>query len=88
MINLHIAITNPHNNRYSHVISKAGGTPFTNQYWEFEVIRTNEIVSLLFCVTTRCSHSGFEIGLEFLGYGIRLQWYDNRHWDYKEKRHV
>ena len=50
-------------------------------------MRTNEIVSLLFCITTKCSHSGFDMGLGLLGYGIRFQWYDNRHWDYKEKRY-
>jgi len=82
MINVSLSIVNPYKNSYRHLFVRAGGTPFRNKFWEFEVLSTPEIVALMLRVSARCNHAGFELGLGFLGYGVRFQWYDNRHWDY------
>jgi hypothetical protein len=87
MINLHFSIDNPHKDVYRQVFSKSGGTPFRNKYWEFGIIKSTQVIGFLFKVTTQCDHAGMEIGLGFLGYEVRFHWYDNRHWDYKEKHY-
>jgi len=82
MINISFSISNPHSDRFRHILSKGGGTPIRNKYWEFELLKTNDIIRFHFLVLTRCSHERAEISLGFLGWAFSFQVYDNRHWDY------
>jgi hypothetical protein len=59
-----------------------GSTPFKNKYWEFELLKSGDIVLFDFTVRTRCDHPGATLGLGLFGYSINVTLYDKRHWDY------
>lgn len=58
-----------------------GSLPWTNKYWEFEVMRTGALVEFDFTVRTRCDHAGVTLSLGLLNYSVNFIAYDNRHWE-------
>lgn len=76
-----IRIDNPFSNRFDTLKSWDGKTFLPNKYWEFEIMKDYTIVSIDINMRYRTDHGGFEIELGLLGYAIRLNFYDNRHWD-------
>jgi hypothetical protein len=92
MINIKFEIVNVWVDRFESIFSDTGGTPFEHKFWEIQAIKTNDIVSLDFRITTRCDHAGIDLWIGLLGYSINFTFYDNRHWNYitgdYEKEHV
>lgn len=82
MITFNFNIRNPWGNDFKNVRCWSGKTPFKNKFWEFEILKSSDIVTLLFEVTHRQDHAGVNFELALLGYGIHFMIYDNRHWDY------
>lgn len=86
MISLKFEIVAVWIDRFESIWSDAGETPFENKFWEVQVMKTNDIASLDFKVTTRCDHAGIDLWLGLLGYSINFNLYDNRHWNHEEGR--
>ena len=81
MINLRFSLTNPWWNRFENVYSNAGKAPFENKFWEVQLLKSDDIVSLDLRITTRCDHAGVDMWLGLFGYSVNLNFYDNRHWN-------
>lgn len=86
MITLKFEILNPFIDRFENVWARVGSTPMEHKWWEAQVMKTNDLVSLDFRFTTQTDHSGIDLWLGLLGYSINFKIYDNRHWDYEKKR--
>ena len=86
MIVITFAIQNPYFQSwksFKNIRNWHGSTPFKNKYWEFEVMKSGEIVMFDLTVRIRCDHAGTTLGLGLFGYSINMTLYDNRHWDHK-----
>jgi hypothetical protein len=81
MINFKFEIVNPWSSRFSNIFCYAGSTPIKNKFWEVQAMRTDDIVSLDFRITTRCDHAGVDLWLGLASYSINFRLYDNRHWN-------
>lgn len=86
MFHLQFHIVNPWSHRFHHVFSRHGKTPFKNKYWEFEVLKTSDIVDFRVTLTHRQSHAGFDLSIGLLGYTIEFNFYDCRHWDFEKNQ--
>ena len=84
MINLRFSITNPWSDRFSNVYSTAGKTPFKHKFWEFQIMRTDDILSADLRISSRTDHAGFDLWLGLLSFSVNLVVYDNRHWNTKD----
>jgi hypothetical protein len=85
MINLKIGITNPWSERFDSLLCREG--PITNhKYWEFQVMRTNDVLVVDISYTVKQDHAGFNVWLGLLGYSVNFIIYDIRHWDYKNNQ--
>lgn len=81
MINLKIGITNPWSERFDSLYCGSG--PITNhKFWEFELLRTHEVLVLDISYTIKQDHAGLNVWLGLIGYSVNFHIYDNRHWDY------
>jgi hypothetical protein len=87
MINFKFEIVNPWSSRFNNIFCYAGSTPIKNKSWEVQAMRTDDIVSLDFRITTRCDHAGVDLWLGLASYSINFRWYDTRHWDYSHGRY-
>jgi hypothetical protein len=83
MINLSLGISIPWWNRFENIWATSGHTPFKNKFWEAQVMKSDDVVSIDLRVTTRTDHAGVDLWLGLLGYSVNLKFYDNRHWDHK-----
>jgi hypothetical protein len=81
MINLKFLITNPWWDRFENVYAVAGQTPIKNKFWEFQIIKSDDILSFDLRITHRTDHAGVDLWVGLLGYSMNLNLYDNRHWD-------
>jgi hypothetical protein len=61
-------------------------TPFKHKFIELELHTTNALVGFNFLWTTQRDHAGVDIQLELFGLCLHFNFYDNRHWNYKEGR--
>jgi hypothetical protein len=52
---------------------------------EVEVYRSNTVAEFEARLRFREDHAGLIIGLGFLSYTLRAQFYDTRHWNYEKK---
>lgn len=86
MIAFSLNIHNPWSKRFSNLWCRSYATPFTNKYIELEVYKDTSIVSFSVQLTARRDHSGLSIELGLVGYSFNFNFYDNRHWNYEEKR--
>ena len=80
MINIKFGLSNPWWNRFESLWNKAGATPFEHKYWEIQIMKSDDIVTLDLRITARQSHAGVDIWLGLFGYAVNLQFYDSRHW--------
>jgi hypothetical protein len=83
MIYFGFNITNPWSKRWENVWNCVYNTPFNHKFIELEIIKDACIVSCSFKLTTRTDHSGLYMDLGLLGYNFSFNFYDSRHWDYK-----
>lgn len=86
MINLRLSIEYPWCDRFRNIKNWAGSTPFQFKFWEVQVMKTNDVVTVDLRVTTRYDHAGVNLWLGLLGYSISFEFYDSRHWDYNTNR--
>jgi hypothetical protein len=56
-----------------------------NKAIEVEVYRSNTVAEFEARLRHREDHAGLTIGLGFLSYTLRVQFYDTRHWNYEKK---
>lgn len=82
MINFQLHIRNPFSDKFKNIWGRHWSTPFENKFIELELCRDTTILSISFAASIRQSHSGLEIELGLLGYCIRFNFYDSRHWDW------
>lgn len=87
MINFSFTLSNPWGKRWSNAWSRTYNTPFKNKFLELEVHKVTTIVSVMFYLSTRQSHSGLSMELGLLGYSFNFNFYDNRHWSYELDRY-
>ena len=88
MINFRFSLTNPWWNRFQSVYWTAGGTPIKHKFWELQIMKSDDIISVDMRISTRCDHAGLDLWLGLLGYSINFNFYDNRHWNDKESRYM
>ena len=86
MIYLQFNIRNPYTNRFENIKCWSGSTPIKNKYWEFQIMKTSDVIDFSLRVTHRQSHAGIQISCGIFGYNADFNLYDNRHWDEKEER--
>lgn len=85
MINFQFNIRNPFLDRFENIFAKGGPTPFEHKYWEFQIIKTSDIIDLGFRWTHWQDHAGVQVTLGLFGYGLDFNFYDNRHWNDETK---
>ena len=65
------------------------GKIYKNKYWELDIYKSLQIISIFYFSTfwtIKGDHCGFNLNIEFLNYAIDIKIYDNRHWNWPEKR--
>ena len=87
MISFSFNIANPWSNKFKNIWSHTYDTPFKNKFLELELLEDTTIVSFMFRLSTRQSHSGLNMELGLLGYSFNFNFYDNRHWNYEANRY-
>jgi hypothetical protein len=48
---------------------------------DFSILKSNSIIGCGVSFTTRRDHAGLDLDLNFLGFDVNVNIYDNRHWD-------
>jgi len=84
MINFKFTVTNPYTDRFECLYINSGKIPIKNKFWEIQIMKTDDIVSIDLQITHRTDHPGLSLDLALFGYSITLQIYDNRHWNITE----
>lgn len=87
MISISFNLINPWCGTFKNLWNRVYNTPFKNKHVELEIIKDTTIVSFMFRLATRQSHSGLSIELGLLGYSFNFNFYDSRHWNYTENRY-
>lgn len=87
MISIGLRITNPWKERFDNIYNTSGRTPWENKFWEFQAMRTSDILVADLDISTRCDHAGIKLGLGLFGYTIDLSFYDSRHWNHEAGRY-
>jgi hypothetical protein len=86
MISFNFNLRNPwSHNDFKNVKCWTGSLPVEHKHWEFEILKTTDILTVNFDLTHRQNHAGLRIELTIFGYGIHFTIYDNRHWDWANK---
>ncbi len=87
MIHFNLNLSNPFwTERFANIKNWRGRTFFKNKFWEFEILKNDDLIRLEFGFTTQQDHAGLNINLGIFGFEIHASIYDCRHWDYHEKR--
>ena len=84
MIYLNFSLMNPWSDCFEPVRSW-GKAVSKYKAIEVEVYRSNTIAEFEARLRFREDHAGLTIGLGFLSYTLRAQFYDTRHWNYEKK---
>ena len=82
MIRLQFNISNPWGNDFKNVKCWSGNLPIKHKHWEFEILKSTDVINFHFEITHRTDHAGLNFELAVLGFGIRFMIYDNRHWNW------
>ena len=82
MILLQFNICNPWGSDFKNVKCWAGDLPIKHKHWEFEILKSTDIVNIQFAITHRRDHAGLNFELALFGYGIHFMIYDGRHWNW------
>ena len=86
MIVVNLGLTNPFSRRFDNLFNRSALIS-KNKAVEFEIVKNNSILSIDFRLSTRCDHAGASLEIGLLGYGCMLQYYDTRHWNYKQEQY-
>lgn len=81
MINLNFSIRNPWSNKFKNLWCRSYRTPFEHKFIELEIYKDSTIVSFMFNWTIRQSHAGLDLEVSLIGYCVRFNFYDGRHWE-------
>jgi hypothetical protein len=81
MINLNFSIRNPWSNKFKNLWCRSYKTPFEHKFIELEMYKDSTIVSFMFNWTIRQSHAGLDLEVGLIGYCVRFNFYDGRHWE-------
>jgi hypothetical protein len=81
-IGFNLAIFEDHD-KWDHLFSKSGKTPWPNKHWEIEgqSFGWGGLFTFEFSWTRKTDHAGVRLKLGLFGYVIEGQFYDSRHWD-------
>lgn len=84
IINLRFELTNLFDRwEFFKPLGSVSGMLFWHKVWELEhSYMSTMLVDIDISLTTRRDHSGLNITLGLLGYGIHFSIYDTRHWNY------
>lgn len=85
MISFCIGLKNIWSNRWSVVKTWHGSAFLKNKFWEIQINKSNDIISIDLRITARQSHAGTYLALGLIGYEIIFNFYDVRHWDSERK---
>jgi hypothetical protein len=85
MISFRFSIRNPWRDKFENLWSRVYNTPIAYKFIEIEVYKETSIIAFGLDLTTRQSHAGLDIEAGVLGYCLHFNFYDSRHWDYKNK---
>lgn len=83
MIEFNFNISHPFSVEFKNFWCKAWRTPFKTKFVELEIHNTQNLLGVGFFWSTRRDHAGVAIQLSLFGYCLLFNFYDNRHWDYK-----
>lgn len=83
MISFNLYLRNPWSTKFQNLWCGVYTTPFSNKSIELELTRDCTVVSVMLNWTVRQSHAGVDVELGLLGYCVRVNFYDLRHWDSK-----
>jgi hypothetical protein len=86
MISLKFSIENLFADRFENIKSWAGKTFIPNKYWELQIMKDCDLISIDIRFTRMQDHAGLDIWLGLVGYAVNFTIYDNRHWDYETKK--
>ena len=86
MINFNFELRNPFSNRFDTLYYKDAEFE-NNKFGEIQVMKDTNIVMFQVRFSTRCDHAGMELGIGLLGYSVRIQYCNTRHWNYDEGRY-
>lgn len=87
MIYFNVNIRNPKWwNRFENMHCRMGETFIKHKYWEFEILKNDNLFRIEFEITTMQDHAGVNLELGLLGYELHFTIYDNRHWNAEEGR--
>ena len=84
MIYLNLSLMNPWSDCFEPVWSW-GKSVSKYKAIEVEVYRSNTVAEFEARLRFREDHAGLTIGLGFISYTLRAQFYDTRHWNYEKK---
>jgi len=84
MIYLNFSLMNPWSDCFEPVWSW-GKAVSKYKAVEVEVYRSNTVAEFETRLRFREDHAGLTVGLGFISYTLRAQFYDTRHWNYEKK---
>lgn len=83
MFNIRFNLNVPWSTRFESLWSKTGSLPIKNKHWELQLMKTTDIISFDFRVSSHTDHAGIDLWLGFLGLSFNAVVYDSRHWNYE-----
>lgn len=89
-LSFHIALVENHKD-WKTLLTKHGKTRWPNKAWEFEIFRSGGLGNLLglsLAWTRKTDHAGIRLEATFIGFEMRYQFYDSRHWDDETDNYV
>lgn len=89
MIYFNINLRNPWwDDRFENIMCRGGKTPFEHKFWEFEVLKTENLFRIEFNWTIRTDHAGVNLELGLFGYQASISLHDSRHWHPEKNRWI
>lgn len=79
MLHLYFDISNPWNRRFKSVFLRQGSLFFKHKFWEFEIFKTNHIISLTADLFVKGDHPRISFSIGLIGFWVQFQIYDERH---------
>jgi hypothetical protein len=82
MIHFKVSIEEVFKNRFENIKCWAGKTFIQYKYWELQIMKDSDLISVDIRYTRNQDHAGFDLWLGLIGYAVTFKIYDSRHWDY------
>ena len=83
MIDFSLRIKNPFSNREYTSVWEGSRKLTKNKSVEAQLDRSSVVFAIGFGLSFRCDHAGLTVDLGLFSWDFTGQFYDNRHWDYK-----